>query len=77
MNTIALPQSLLKRLEKFSENTHMPPSAIVKQAVINQLDHDEWLLKQVDAGLADVAAGRVHTSESVKKMLGVTNAKKR
>jgi predicted transcriptional regulator len=76
-HAIELPQSLLKRLDKFTAGTRTTPASIVKQAVIDRLDYEEWLLSEVDAGLADVKAGRVHTADEVKKMLGVKNVKKR
>jgi predicted transcriptional regulator len=77
MNTLALPKTLLNRLERFTAHTKATPAAVLKQALTNQLDHDEWLLEQVEKGLEDVAAGRVHSAESVKKMLGLKNATKR
>ncbi len=76
-HAIDLPQSLLKRLDKITAGTRTTPASIVKQAVSDRLDYEEWLLEQVDAGLADVAAGRVHSADEVKKMLGIKNAKKR
>ena len=77
MNTLELPKTLLNRLERFTAHTKATPAAVLKQALTNQLDHDEWLLAQVEKGLEDVAAGRVHSAESVKKMLGLKNATKR
>lgn len=76
-HAIELPQSLLNRLNKFTAGTRTTPKAIVKQAVIDRLDYEEWLLAKVDAGMADADAGRTHTADEVKKMLGVKNAKKR
>lgn len=76
-HTIELPQSLSNRLNKFTAGTRATPASIVKQAVKDRLDYEEWLLAEVDAGLADADAGRVHTADEVKKMLGLTNVKKR
>lgn len=70
-HAIELPLSLIKRLNKFTAGTRTTPASIVKQAVIDRLDYEEWLLAEVDAGLADVEAGRVHTADEVKKILGV------
>ncbi|MGZ8256422.1 MAG: CopG family ribbon-helix-helix protein [Gallionella sp.] len=77
MNTLTLPKTLLNRLERLTTQTNTTPAAVLKQALTTQLDHDEWLLAQVEKGLEDVAAGRVHSAESVKEMLGLGNAKKR
>ena len=76
-HVIELPQSLLNRLNKFTAGTHVTPASIIKQALKDRLDYEEWLLAEVDAGMADVDAGRVHTADEVKKMLGVKNVKKR
>ena len=57
-NTITLPQSIFKRLEKISASSKRTPEAIVKQAVKNQLEYEEWFIKQVDEGLAELDAGR-------------------
>lgn len=76
-HAIELPQSLFNRLNKFTAGTRTTPASIVKQAVIDRLNYEEWLLSEANAGLADVEAGRVHTADEVKKMLGVKNVKKR
>ncbi|TNC97973.1 MAG: hypothetical protein FD121_740 [Gallionellaceae bacterium] len=68
-HSIDLPQSLLKRLDKVTAGTRTTPASIVKQAVMDRLDYEEWLLEQVDAGLADVAAGRVLTTEEFWKSI--------
>lgn len=61
-NTITLPQTLIKRLEKVSAGRRTP-DAIVRQAVQNQLEYEEWFVKQVEAGMADEKAGRVYGKE--------------
>lgn len=70
-NTITLPQTLLKRLEKISEGSRHTPQSIIKQAIADRLEYEEWKLKQIDAGLADLKAGRVLSSEEVYKKLGM------
>ncbi len=58
-NTVTLPQSVFKRLEKLSSSRRTPES-IVKQAVKNQLEYEEWFVKQVEVGIVDEKAGRVY-----------------
>lgn len=69
-NPINLPQTLLKRLEKISAVSRRTPGAIVKQAIAEKLDYEEWVIEQIDAGLADVKAGRVLSDEAFWKQLG-------
>ncbi|TXT21180.1 MAG: hypothetical protein FD134_2733 [Gallionellaceae bacterium] len=59
-NTITLPQTLIKRLEKISAGLRHTPESIVKQAVQDRLDYEEWKSKKIREGLADVKAGRVY-----------------
>ena len=54
-NTVTLPQSVFKRLEK------------------NRLDYEEWFLKQVDAGLAEMNAGKGISDEEFWKRIGAWN----
>ncbi len=76
-NTITLPQTIFKRLEKISAGTRRTPQAIIKQAITDRLEYivplwdEEWKLKQIDAGLADIKAGRVYSTDEVYKKLGL------
>ena len=70
-NTITLPQTLFKRLEKISAGTRLTPQSIIKQAIADRIEYEEWALEQIDAGLADIKAGRVLSSEEVYKKLGI------
>jgi len=76
-HAIELPKSLYNRLSKLTEGTRSTPASIAKKAIQEHLDYEEWLLSEVDAGIADVEAGRVHSADDVKKMLGVKIATKR
>ena len=62
-NTVTLPQTLIKRLEKISAGSRYTPESIVKQAVKERLEYEEWFAKQVEAGIADEKAGRVYGKE--------------
>lgn len=59
-NTITLPQTIVKRLEKISTSSRRSAASIVRQAVQERLDYEEWFAKQVASGIADEKAGRVH-----------------
>ncbi|TXT24421.1 MAG: hypothetical protein FD134_1562 [Gallionellaceae bacterium] len=61
-NTITLPQAIFKRLEKISTGTRRTPQSIIKQAIADRLEYEEWALEQIDAGLADINAGRVYST---------------
>jgi RHH-type transcriptional regulator, rel operon repressor / antitoxin RelB len=69
MNAITLPSAMLKRLEKISTASRRSPEAIVKQAINEKLEYEEWALRQIDAGLADAKAGRVISHDEFLKTL--------
>lgn len=56
---ITLPQTVLKRLEKVAAGSRRTPQAIIKQAVIERIEYEEWFAAQVEAGMADEKAGRL------------------
>lgn len=68
---ITLPQNMLKRLEKISTASRTTPDALIKSAISDRLDYEEWLLKKIDAGLADVKAGRVYSRDEAMSKLGI------
>lgn len=57
--TFTLPQTVVKRLEKLSESSKRTPSSIIKQAVQDRIEYEEWKAKKIRDGLADIKAGRV------------------
>lgn len=57
--------------------SHTTPEAIIKSALVDRLDYEEWLLERVDAGIADVEAGRTYTREAMLKKLGVGSGRKK
>lgn len=72
---ITLPSTLYSRLEKLAADSKRSPEAIVKHAVKQQIELEEWQLAQIDAGLADIEAGRVHSLDEAYEMLGMKDAR--
>lgn len=70
-NTVTLPQSVVKRLEKITATSRITPQSIISKAINERLDYEEWALEQIDAGLADAKAGRVYSREEAYQMLGM------
>ncbi len=66
---LTLPHSLLKRLEKVAAKSRHTPQALLKQAVTEKLDYEEWFAKQVAAGMADEKAGRVYGKQEFRAQL--------
>jgi len=57
-NTITLPQTIFKRLEKIASGSRHTPQSIIKQAITDRLEYEEWKIEQIDAGLAELKAGK-------------------
>jgi predicted transcriptional regulator len=66
---ITLSQAMLKRLEKVSAASRCSPQTIIKQALTDKLEYEEWKLEQIDAGLADVKAGRTLSDDEFWRRL--------
>ncbi len=74
--TITLTPSIIKRLEKVA-SAHRTAESIVKQAVKNQLDYEEWVTEQIEAGAAELAAGKgIPHDEFLRQMGFKKHAKK-
>lgn len=59
MATITLSDTEFKKLEKFS-SARRSPESIIKQAIKDRLEYEEWFAKQVAKGDADEKAGRLY-----------------
>jgi predicted transcriptional regulator len=68
-NTVTLSQSVMKRLEKISTSSRLTPQSIISEAIDDRLDYEEWALEQIDAGLADINAGRVLSDDEFWKQI--------
>jgi predicted transcriptional regulator len=74
---ITLPQTIIKRLEKLSSDSRRTPEAIIKQAITEKLDYEEWFAKQVAAGMADEKAGRVIGKEQFWEQLSKARSERK
>ncbi len=62
---VRIPKALAKRLDQVTSKAGVAPNALVKTALANQLDYEEWFLKAVDEGIADLDAGRTFSTREV------------
>ncbi len=68
---VKIPKALVKRISRLTGQVGVTPDALVKIALTNQLDYEEWLLKAVDEGIADLDAGRTFSTREV--LAAITN----
>lgn len=66
---ISLDEALAKRLEQLARRTGKPVEAIMADAAREHLDYTERFLADVEAGVRDADAGRVHSADEVRAEL--------
>lgn len=76
--TITLPKRVFQRVEKLATATKRTPDAVVARILKERLDYEEYALRQIEEGLADIKAGRVIPHEKFWEALEeARHAKKR
>lgn len=77
---LAIPKTLQKRLEKIAAASRRKPEALLKTALQNQLDYEEWVIREIKAGLVELDHDVIVSHEDLKCALEkarVDRAKKR
>ena len=54
-----------KRLERLAKATRRSKSFLANEAITRFLDQEEWMIAEIEAGLADRDAGRVVSHQAV------------
>jgi predicted transcriptional regulator len=68
-DTVKIPKALARRLTRVTAKAGVAPDALVRTALANQLDYEEWFLKAVDEGITDLDAGRTFSTREVTAAL--------
>jgi predicted transcriptional regulator len=79
-NPVKIPRQLAARLAEVSARAGISPEALVRTALAQQLDYEEWFLAAVDRGITDLDAGRTLSTRQVLAALEqhrVTRARRR
>ena len=63
--TVQTDQTTLNELDALAATTHRSRDDLINHAIRSYLDTSDWQLERIDAGLADLSAGRVHPAEEV------------
>ena len=77
---LAIPKTLQKRLEKIAAASRRKPEALLKTALQNQLDYEEWIMREIKTGLAELDRDEIVSHEDLKRALEIARverAKKR
>ena len=66
---VSLPKRLLDRIEKLSRLRKVTPEFLVREAIAERVDYLEWEEKALAQGQADLDAGRVMTTDQLRRSL--------
>ncbi len=69
-DNVKIPKALVKRINRVTAQVGVTSGALVKTALANQLDYEEWFVKAVDEGIADLDAGRTFSTRKVLAAIG-------
>ncbi|MBM3904069.1 MAG: hypothetical protein FJ357_02880 [Thaumarchaeota archaeon] len=73
-STIRLSKKIKSELKKQMHHSGETYESVIERLLLNSKE-DDYLSKEtiqsIERGIADIKAGRVHTSEQVKKRLGL------
>ena len=72
MTTVTLSAADTARLEKLAAGADSSPQKMLKYVLRDGFEYTEKFVRAVNAGLADVEAGRVLTHEQAMAKLGAT-----
>jgi len=64
-DNVKIPKALVKRINRVTAQVGVTLGALVKTALANQLDYEEWFLKAVDEGIAVLDADRTFSTREV------------
>lgn len=66
---VSLPKRLLDRIEKLSRLRKVTPKSLVREAIAERVAYLEWEEKALAQGQADLDAGRVMSTDQLRKAL--------
>lgn len=66
---LAVPKTLQKRLEKIAAASRRKPEALLKAAIQNQLDYEEWVMREIKTGLAELDHDEIISHDNLKRAL--------
>lgn len=62
---VALSPELSARLARLAQKRGVVPEQLVREAIERLIDHDDWFVREVEKGLAQVDSGQTLTHEDV------------
>ena len=75
--SIRVEDTLATKIDNIAKMQDRDRSYIINKAIKDYIDHEEYILEQINEALKDIEEGRVHSFEDVKKEMNEYIANKR
>jgi predicted transcriptional regulator len=75
--TVRVPADLKRRLDQLAKAADRSRSGLAIDALWNYVEDQQWQLGEIEAGLRDVAGGRVVPHEEVERWLKSWGSKRK
>lgn len=69
MTSVRISKRLAKRLRSLSEKTNRTLDAIVRKAIAERVDYEEWFLKEIHQGIDELDRGETLAHGDVVQMI--------
>ena len=66
---VKLSPDLEGKLARAAGRRGVPPDVLIREAIERAVDYDDWFIREVEKGLAQVDAGQVLTHDAVGSRL--------
>lgn len=66
---VSLAPDVEAKLNRIASQAGKGPDQIVRELVVNYLDHDEWFRQEVGKGLASLDQGKSVSHEEVRRQM--------
>jgi predicted transcriptional regulator len=66
---VALSPELQAKLVRIAQERRTSPQDLAREAIERLVDYDDWFVREVEKGLAQIEAGRTLTHEEVRARL--------
>lgn len=62
---INIDDQILERVDSLAESMNQPRSWVINQAIERFIEYEEWVIREVKAGIKEVEQGDIATEEEV------------
>lgn len=62
---VPLSPELSARLARLAQKRGIDPEHLIREAIQRLIDHDDWFVREVEKGLAQIDSGQTLTHEDV------------